>query len=63
MNDAADIGFVLVSQKTKVSIPFYLDNIQRDAEHDIKFWEFLPCSEAVRRNPGLEGVKVIVFND
>lgn len=62
-NDACDAGFVLVSQKTNLAIPFYLRETQRDADHDVKFWEFHPCNEAVRQNPSFEDVTVIILND
>ena len=62
-NDAADQGFVMVSDKTGKPVQFFLHDTQRDADHDVKFWEFHPIMSAVFYNPQLQGVKVIIFND
>lgn len=63
--DACDVGFVLVSARTGEEAPFYLDEsaTERDGDGDVQSWTFRPIDAAVRRNPGLRGVVVRVFND
>lgn len=58
-DDAADVGFCLVSHKTGAVEPFYLDNVDRDREGDVRAWEFLPVNKALREG----GIKLTIFND
>lgn len=61
-DDACDVGFLLVSAKTGVAALFTMIDEVRDADRDVKFWEFQPCADAIRRNPRLEGSKLFVYN-
>ena len=58
-NDACDIGFVLVSEKTGKSQAYYLKE-ETMHEGDYQCWIFLP---AVPVLPALKDSKVIVYND
>ena len=58
-NDACDIGFVLVSEKTGKSQAYYLKEEKR-FDGDYQSWTFLP---AVPVLPALKDSKVIVYND
>jgi len=62
-HDAADAGFVMISAKTGDAVQFYLSDEQRDADRDVKFWEFKPTEYSIRKNPALAGVTVIILND
>ena len=59
-DDAADGGFVLVSEKTGRSQPYYLERNIYSKDYDLLAQEFLPAEPIL---PGAEGTKVIVFND
>ena len=61
--DAADTGFVMVSVKTGKEVEFVLKETARDADHDVRYWEFQPTHQAQFYNPELRGVRVIVLND
>ena len=58
-DDAADTGFVLVSEKTGKSQPYYL-YATNQFDGDTQSWEFLPAEPVL---PALRNSKVIVFND
>lgn len=62
-NDSADLGFVLVSMKTNLGLPFYLSDTQRDANGSIRYWEFKPAAYSVERDPSVDGVSVIILNN
>ena len=61
--DAADTGFVMVSARTGKEVEFVLKEEVRDADRDIRYWEFQPTHQAQFYNPELRGVRVIVLND
>ena len=61
--DAADVGFIMVSSKTRSEAIFYLEKEHRDRENDITHWTFKPTTEAIRKNPNLKGTTVEIFND
>jgi len=61
-NDACDAGFLLVSSKTGVAAGFTLHEEVRNNEQELTHWVFHPVADALRRNPGLEGTTVVVFN-
>jgi hypothetical protein len=61
--DAADEGLVLISDRTGQEARFYLNVIDIDPEGDYKLWELFPTPESVRKQPGLRGVRVLIFND
>lgn len=59
-DDACDIGFVLVSEKTGKKIPFYLDETDYcDGGEDVAGWNFRP----VTNDPKLSKLKVLIVND
>ena len=62
-NDDADQGFVMISDKTGQAVDFCLSDTQRDADGDVKFWQYTPSTRAVHYNARLAGIKVIVLND
>ena len=59
-DDAADFGFVLVSEKTGRSQPYFLNQNIYNKENDIVAQEFLPAEPVL---PGARGTSVLVFND
>lgn len=61
-NDSLDAGFVMVSHKTGVGVPFHLIGVQRDAEGDIRFWSFEPAQNAIQQHPKLSGITVNIMN-
>ena len=62
-DDAADIGFEMVSEKTGALATFYLSHFNEDAEGDITEWVCLPTTETERAFPQLRTATVIIFND
>lgn len=60
-NDSADVGFGIESAKTGEVVLFTLSQEHRDREHDITHWTFSVYNP--KRDPKLNGLKVIVFND
>ncbi len=61
--DACDVGLSIRSERTGEEVWFYLETEHRDREGDVTHWTLKPTNEAVRKNPGLKGVKMTVFND
>lgn len=55
-DDAADLGFAIVSKRTGNSETFYLAGELRDQEGDVYAWEFMPINQNLN-------MKVTVFND
>lgn len=53
-------GFKLTSHKTGKSVLFRLVSEDRDADGDVRFWEFKPLSD---RSPMVPAMTVIVYND
>jgi hypothetical protein len=51
------------SDKTKSVAHFTYSGVTRDEEGDVQFWTYYPTVETVRKNPGLNAHKLIVFND
>jgi hypothetical protein len=62
-DDAADIGFTLMSAETGNLAQFYVGGTTRDRDNDILWWVLYPTVETVRRLPALEKVWVKIFND
>ena len=56
------VGFVLKSAKTGNEAVFDLASKRVDRDDDIQFWTFFPTDAAVRANPALRGVSVIIYN-
>lgn len=61
--DAADVGFPMLSADSGKTAWFALDCEDRCNEGEVMGWQFVPTPEAIRENPGLAGVTVLVIND
>lgn len=61
--DAADTGFVLVSNITGKEVEFCLVNESKDSEGEIRFWRFEPVPTEFLSNDRLKGTHVIILND
>ena len=55
-NDAADVGFRMVSHRTGDTADFYL------SEQDEEAMVFLPMLETITKNPRLRTARIVVFN-
>lgn len=62
-DDACDVGFQIVSERTSQVATFYLTDTQRDAEGDIQMWALRPIPETERAMPQLKGSVINIFND
>lgn len=62
-DDACDVGFQIVSEKSSQVATFFLAYTQRDAEGDIQMWTMYPVPETVRSMPQLKGAVINIFND
>ena len=60
-DDAADIGFLIHSDRLKKDFIFILTSEKRDADNDIQFWTFKSVDE--RGAPTQTPMTVTVFND
>ena len=60
--DSCDLGFELVSDKTGVTALFHVYQTDR-CLFDTVAWHLRPTDESIRRNPGLQNTRVIIFND
>ena len=62
-DDACDEGITLLNPRTFVKTHWY--RTQEDLQHNGEFggWRFKPCTEALRRQPQLEGWEVHILND
>lgn len=56
-DDACDIGFVMVSEKTGKEEVFAFVEAKKDEEGDLQFLKYVPA------NPKLRGISVLFFND
>ena len=61
--DSLDQGFVLVSRATGHEATFTIWEEEKNSEGELEAYRLLPTPEAVKKNPGLKGVQVLVFND
>jgi hypothetical protein len=59
--DAADRGFTLQSRTGKVA-NFFVAHRHEDGEGDTTHWTLLPTPEAIRQNPNLHDVHIVLFN-
>lgn len=57
-DDAADTGFVLVSERTGKELAFYLEDAEYHNE-DVVAWHFRPATV----DPHLSKMKLVIFND
>lgn len=58
------VGFIMISEKTKLEAEFRLTHIEYDHEGDILFWLFAPTFRSYNQSGGsnLQHVNVKVFN-
>lgn len=61
-DDAADVGFSIINEKTNTTIKVVLEEKQTQGD-EVTGWVFVPTLEDIRRNPKLRGYKFVVFND
>lgn len=61
--DACDLGFEMVSVKTRASAKFFLAKEDKDPDLGVFSWTFQPDTETLRRSPNLKGSSVVIFND
>jgi hypothetical protein len=62
-DDAADVGFVMVSERTGAEAIFALASEDRDAEGELVSYTLKPIPETLRLFPQLEGHEIVVLND
>lgn len=55
-------GFAIQSAGGKLAV-FQYHRVDKDAEGDVQFWEFIPTTDTLRTSPRLTGYVVTVFND
>lgn len=61
-NDAADMGVMLVSQRTGHEVPFVL--VREDKhEGETQGWWFQPTLDAVRADARVADLKLLIIND
>lgn len=58
-DDSADAGFVMVSDRTGESLPFYLSEVKTDNEGDVLAWHY----KAYSKDPKLSKLTAVVWND
>lgn len=58
-DDAADQGFVMVSQRTGKEMPFCLEETSRNGDGDVEYWKF----RAVKEDDFGRFMTALVFND
>lgn len=57
------VGVILISHLTGEQVRYYLNDTHIDADNDTQYWELLPCAADVRKHPGVEGTKLLIWND
>ncbi len=62
-NDAADVGFGIISEKTGELAVFYLDKLCQNQEGEVLFWSFKPTTETIKKFPQLNRIIAVVYND
>ena len=63
LNDSCDFGFRMVNEKTGDIVAFVIWEEIHDCEDNLRYITLRPNPMSVRKNPRLEGVTVIVWND
>ena len=61
--DGCDIGLELVSEKTGYISVWYISDVDKDGEGDMRFWVLYPTAESLDQFPGLRGYKMVIYND
>lgn len=61
--DSCDEGFRLISHKTAQEVVCYVDRVHMNREHEITHWELRVTPESLRKQPQLNDIKVIIWND
>jgi len=61
-DDACDAGFVMISAKTGKEIIFILDNVVRNEDNELMFYEFT-ADPSINRGKISETFSVQMFND
>jgi hypothetical protein len=62
-DDACDVGFAILSNKTRVIVVYYLSEEKRDTDGDITAWVYKPIPEHARKNLAIAKTQVVIFND
>ena len=60
--DACDVGFVMVSERTGKEAAFAVYE-EATSEGEVTHWVLVPTPEAIRKQRQLAGTKVLIFND
>jgi hypothetical protein len=61
-NDSLDLGFGIRSHKTGQVAFFTLQEQVKNRHQDTIKWVFTPSLDSLRKQPGLDGVTIHVFN-
>jgi hypothetical protein len=58
-----DASFVMVSDKTGREVQFTQGRMIHNDEYEIERWVFNIDPEEVEKDPSLQGIRVVMFND
>ena len=61
-NDAVDVGFVMISQRTSDKLIFTLKDTDKDADGDTEGWNYI-ADPAVNNNLIASPIKLLIIND
>ena len=56
-------GFIMVSEATGKEASWAYVTENKDAEHEVSGWTFVPTDETLKTHPQLRGWAVEIFND
>lgn len=62
-DDACDVGITLQSAKSLRYSSWYVEREEYGDEFEISNWILKPTTETLRHLPGLEGWKIVLYND
>ena len=65
-DDACDVGFTLINDKSDSEATFYLDEVVyhgRGEDREVGGWRFKPTPETLNQHPKLTGYELCVIND
>jgi hypothetical protein len=62
-NDSADVGFVLIGEKTDKEVIFTFSHEDKNQEGEVQGWNFEIYLDNKTKALGMQGVKALIIND
>ena len=57
------MGMSMVSNRTGEEIHFRIYHVEWSKEQELLAWHLKPCDSDVKRNPKIQNLRVVIYND